>query len=74
MELKLEEGQVSQMEDKIHILNAIAGNADLNAAPPQRHPHFDKANNRLRWRFALAAFEQETDHISLLSRLLNLLP
>ena len=57
--LKLEDGEVSVAKDKIHILNAIAGNADLNADPPAAHQNFDRANHCLHWRFALAAYEQD---------------
>ena len=53
--LTLEKAQASEKKDRIKILNTIAEQADLAAAPPDTHPRYDALNALLRGRFAIVA-------------------
>ena len=47
--------------DRLHILNSIAGQTDLSALPPEKHPNYDAQNNVLHWRIGIALYEAAAD-------------
>ena len=47
--------------DCLHILNSIAGQTDLSALPPEKHPNYDAQNNVLHWRIGIALYEAAAD-------------
>ena len=48
---------VCLQEDRIHILNSIAGQPDLDAEPLEQHPSYNAINVALRWRVGIACYE-----------------
>lgn len=58
--IELQKGNASMAADKVHILNAIAGNtadsAALNAEPPSAHASYDAVNGKLAGRIASQSF------------------
>mmetsp|Transcript_43842 Transcript_43842/g.101285 ORF Transcript_43842/g.101285 Transcript_43842/m.101285 type:complete len:1039 (-) Transcript_43842:212-3328(-) len=50
--VQLEKGQASQEQDRVRILNSIAG-LDLDAKPVEDHANYTNVNNTLRWRFGM---------------------
>mmetsp|Transcript_125152 Transcript_125152/g.359415 ORF Transcript_125152/g.359415 Transcript_125152/m.359415 type:complete len:712 (-) Transcript_125152:3-2138(-) len=44
--------------DRVHILNCIVGASDLDAPPPAKHPSYDKVNQTIRSRLAMAVICQ----------------
>ena len=60
--IRLEHAQASVEADRIHILNCMAGAADLSAPPPpDDHPAFKAVNEALCARFAAAALRAAVD-------------
>jgi len=53
----LQNGQASQEEDRIHILNSLVQNPDLNSEPPTSHERYDELNCALHWRIGIACLE-----------------
>lgn len=51
----LEMGQASNEEDRVHILNCLAGRG-LNQSPLQKHENYTRVNNKLRAVFAVAVW------------------
>mmetsp|Transcript_17496 Transcript_17496/g.26173 ORF Transcript_17496/g.26173 Transcript_17496/m.26173 type:complete len:537 (-) Transcript_17496:77-1687(-) len=45
--------EASEEVDRIHILNSIIRNNDLDAIPPDEHPAYDEVNNAVRGAFAM---------------------
>jgi len=62
LKLRLEEAQATSPADRRHILNCLAGQADLNAAPLKEHPNYDKVNKKLHATFAIATWAQAITH------------
>ena len=58
LQARIEDGEASVESDKIHILNAIAAVADLNASPPLQHGRYDFTNATLRGRLAASSLRQ----------------
>jgi hypothetical protein len=58
LQAHIEDGKASVASDKTHILNAIAGVADLNASPPTQHSRYDFTNATLRGRLAASSLRQ----------------
>eukprot|EP00933_Yihiella_yeosuensis_P032455 TRINITY_DN26046_c0_g1_i1.p1 TRINITY_DN26046_c0_g1~~TRINITY_DN26046_c0_g1_i1.p1 ORF type:complete len:518 (+),score=89.84 TRINITY_DN26046_c0_g1_i1:54-1607(+) len=56
--LKLEHGQASVDSDRVHILNAIVGNADLSSQPPEKHNRYEQLNQMLHGRIAASALKR----------------
>jgi len=50
--VQLEKGQASQEQDRVRILNSIAGR-DLDAPPLAEHGNYSAVNDSLRWRFGM---------------------
>lgn len=54
IETRVQTASASVVSDRMHILNAILKNEDLDAIPPQEHANFDAVNGAIRSRFAVA--------------------
>ncbi len=60
--IKVEKGEASKKLDRIHILNALAGNP-LDEEPPVTHPKFDRINKLLRGHYAMGGVPRcATEH------------
>ncbi len=50
--IKIESAQASQEADRLHILNSIVENKNLNVNPPKSHPNYEKVNDAIKGAFA----------------------
>ena len=53
---RLEDGEASEDADRVHILNSLARQPDLNAAPLAQHDAYDEINAALQWFLGLAQY------------------
>merc|ERR1712194_281172 len=58
MSVRIQDGEVSVMADKLHILNKIMGASDLDKPLPEplEHGNFSRVNAMLRGRFAMGTW------------------
>lgn len=56
MKILVEKCAASFDDDRIHILNTIAGSPDLNAPPPEEHANYIKLNRTLRARYGVSIY------------------
>eukprot|EP00931_Biecheleriopsis_adriatica_P008138 TRINITY_DN109368_c0_g1_i1.p1 TRINITY_DN109368_c0_g1~~TRINITY_DN109368_c0_g1_i1.p1 ORF type:complete len:800 (+),score=154.80 TRINITY_DN109368_c0_g1_i1:124-2523(+) len=65
-DVRLENGSATTPNDRIHILNSLAGR-ELTQTPLAQHDSYDQANTALRWRFGVAFFHVAAE-LGLLSK------
>uniref|UniRef100_A0A7S1SBY0 EF-hand domain-containing protein n=1 Tax=Alexandrium catenella TaxID=2925 RepID=A0A7S1SBY0_ALECA len=61
MGVRLEEGRASVESDRTHILNAVVGAEDLDAAPPREHERYAALNKLLCAKMATGALRNAID-------------
>ena len=61
LDIKLEKADASVKSDKVHILNKMIGEPNLNTVLPETHTKYDELNETLRARFAAGSARAAVD-------------